>query len=199
MNSLSRNVIRASLGAAAVAAGFAFASPGAASADTAGSIDTGSSTIDELGRQTLGVDLGSSDMSNALGTAVNALGVDSAIGELGAQLGIDTGSLGIGPSVQPCNAQTVSGHDGVTTTRHIMGRGGPYSFPLDYETEYVPDDIQVQYQGRTIADTGWVGDQTNEGTGTMRVNVPAGTSDSVLVRVDGGTHTDWSYTVHCPN
>lgn len=49
---------------------------------------------------------------------------------------------------QHCNDSTESGHDGVTRTRHTLGRTGPTSFVLDYETENVPDKIDVIYQAR---------------------------------------------------
>nr|WP_202927269.1 hypothetical protein [Gordonia desulfuricans] len=99
---------------------------------------------------------------------------------------------------QHCNDSTESGHDGVTRTRHTLGRTGPTSFVLDYETENVPDKIDVIYQGKEIYTTGYVGDDVNEGTGSVRVNVPRGSDDFVDVLVHGGQNTNWSYTVKCP-
>ncbi|GGF15592.1 hypothetical protein GCM10007298_09500 [Williamsia phyllosphaerae] len=102
------------------------------------------------------------------------------------------------PAVQQCNESTKSGGDGVTDTIHQLGRSGPTSFVLRYETYDVPDRIEVLYQGGRVADTGFVGDETNEGTGSITVRLPAGLAQSVLVRVTGGTGTVWDYTVGCP-
>ncbi|NMO05091.1 hypothetical protein HH308_28105 [Gordonia sp. TBRC 11910] len=102
------------------------------------------------------------------------------------------------PTVQSCNAQTKSGGAGVTTTRYLMGRTGPMSFNLVYHTENIPDRIVVTYQGRTVGDTGYVGDNINEGQGTLRVRVPSGNDSSVVVQVTGPNDTEWHYTLYCP-
>jgi hypothetical protein len=71
---------------------------------------------------------------------------------------------------------------------------------LDYETYQQPDEIAVFYGDLQIATTGYVGDNTNEGTGSIRVIVPPGPSDSVTVRVTGPEEgTIWDYTVRCPD
>lgn len=104
------------------------------------------------------------------------------------------------PGVQACNEITKSGGQGVTETRHLLGTTGPASFVIDYETLNQPDEIVVSYEGREIANTGYVGDNTNEGTGSIRVFVPPGSADSVLVRVTGPEEdTLWDYTVKCPD
>lgn len=102
------------------------------------------------------------------------------------------------PTVQRCDAQTLSGGAGVTTTRYLMGRPGPMSFNLTYDTENIPDQILVSYQGRVVANTGYVGNNINKGQGTIRVNVPRGTESSVVVRVTGPDDTEWHYTLYCP-
>ncbi len=102
------------------------------------------------------------------------------------------------PKVQNCNENTKAGGAGVTETTHFLGRPGPTSFVLDYETENIPDDIKVFYQGKVIYDTGYVGDNINEGTGSVRVNVPAGLTPAVTIRVSGPDGTEWSYLAHCP-
>lgn len=114
--------------------------------------------------------------------------------------GLASGSGGGGSfaPTQRCDASTVSGGAGITSTKHELGRGGPTSFVLGYETENVPDLIEVYYEGRLIHSTGYIGDNINEGTGSAVVNVPAGGASSVLVRVTGPDHTEWSYTVRCP-
>ncbi|MGV9677280.1 hypothetical protein ACWDSJ_18540 [Nocardia sp. NPDC003482] len=114
-----------------------------------------------------------------------------------------TGSFGGGPGqsappTQHCNQSTKSGGAGVTETIHQLGRSGPTSFVLSYETENIPDMIQVFYEGAQVLNTGYVGDDINEGTGSARVTLPAGTATSVTVRVTGPADTVWSYVVHCP-
>ncbi|MCD2099711.1 hypothetical protein [Rhodococcus rhodochrous] len=116
---------------------------------------------------------------------------------------IDLGSAILGngsslPSTQQCNQSRQSGGEGVTSTYHELGRSGPTSFLLDWETFDVPDRIQVFYGGSQIHDTGRIGDSINEGTGSAVVNVPAGSASSVLVRVTGEPGTAWEYTVNCP-
>ena len=113
---------------------------------------------------------------------------------------LDLGSLdGEPPAVQRCNEETRSGGRGVTETRYILGRTGPTAFTLKYETYDQPDKIQVYYQGRVIADTGLVGDNINQGTGSIRVGVPAGLQNFVTVKVTGPEQgTLWDYTVFCP-
>ncbi|MFC8047379.1 hypothetical protein [Nocardia sp. NPDC057353] len=119
---------------------------------------------------------------------------------LGLGLGLpDTGSGGGGGiQTQQCNQSTQAGEDGVTTTRHELGRSGPTSFVLAYETVDVPDLIDVFYEGTPVYSTGWVGDETNEGTGSVVVTLPPGAATAVTVRVTGGVDTVWEYVVNCP-
>lgn len=86
-------------------------------------------------------------------------------------------------------SSAVSGGAGITSTKHELGRGGPTSFVLGYETEDIPDLIEVYYEGRLIHSTGYIGDDINEGTGSAVVKVPAGGASSVLVRVTGPDHS----------
>lgn len=79
-------------------------------------------------------------------------------------------------------SSAVSGGAGITSTKHELGRGGPTSLALGYETEDIPDLIEVYYQGRLIHSTVYIGADINEGTGSAVVNVPAGGASSVLVR-----------------
>ncbi|MFC9435026.1 hypothetical protein [Nocardia sp. NPDC057030] len=102
------------------------------------------------------------------------------------------------PPTQQCNQSTQAGGAGVTNTMHQLGRPGPTSFVLSYETFNIPDQIEVFYQGALVYTTGYVGDDINEGTGSAVVNIPPGTATAVLVRVTGPGGTDWNYTVHCP-
>lgn len=101
--------------------------------------------------------------------------------------------------VTPCNASTSSGGQGVTTTVHELGTAGPTSFPFAWEAYGQADRFQVFYEGVEIFDTGLVGDNINEGTGSTTVAVPAGTSTQVTVTVTGPEFgTLWDYTVSCP-
>lgn len=102
------------------------------------------------------------------------------------------------PTTQNCNNSRKSGGEGITSTYHQLGRSGPTSFVLDYETYNIPDSIEVIYENRVIFGTGFIGDNINEGTGTAVVNVPAGGASTVLVRVIGRDNTHWEYTVNCP-
>lgn len=54
-------------------------------------------------------------------------------------------------------------------------------------------------EGAQVTDTGYIGDEINEGNGSMVVNLPPGSATSVLVRVSGLDDTYWTYTVHCPS
>lgn len=101
--------------------------------------------------------------------------------------------------VTPCNTATQSGGQGVTTTVHELGTAGPTSFLFEWETLNQPDQLEVFYEGNLIYDTGLVGDNINEGTGSDTVSVPAGTSTQITVVVTGPeAGTAWSYVVNCP-
>lgn len=100
--------------------------------------------------------------------------------------------------VTPCNASTSSGGAGVTTTVHGIGAAGPTSFLFEWEAYGVPDQFQVFYEGALIHDTGVVGDDINEGTGSATLTLPAGTSTEVTVVVTGPDGTAWDYRVNCP-
>lgn len=91
----------------------------------------------------------------------------------------------------------MAGGEGVTDTNHQLGRTGPTSFVLDYETENVPDNIEVFYQGGKVYESGYTGDDLNEGTGSAVVSLPAGAATIVLVRVTEPDGTSWAYTVGC--
>ncbi|WP_280408334.1 hypothetical protein [Nocardia brasiliensis] len=119
--------------------------------------------------------------------------------------GSGSGSAGSGsspgtpqPPTQRCNQSTKSGGAGVTDTMHELGRGGPLSFVLAYETYDIPDKIDVFYQGALVRTTGYVGDHLNQGTGSITVGLPAGSAPAVMVRVPGPNGTKWDYTVRCP-
>lgn len=121
----------------------------------------------------------------------------SSVVDLGSSI-VGSGSSGLFAPTQRCDESTLSGGEGITDTVHQLGRGGPTSFVLRFETYDVPDQIEVFYEGALLHNTGYIGDNVNEGTGSAVINVPAGNATSVLVRVTGLSGTDWDYTVHCP-
>ncbi|SNT17289.1 hypothetical protein [Rhodococcoides kyotonense] len=99
---------------------------------------------------------------------------------------------------QFCNNATIAGGPGITQTNHDLGRSGPLSFGISWETYDIPDVIDVFYQGALVFTTGSIGDNINEGTGGTVINLPPGTDTSVLVKVTGPGGTDWDYNVGCP-
>ena len=54
------------------------------------------------------------------------------------------------PIPQPCNASTVPGGAGTTVTMHELGRAGPLTFQFDYDTQIVPDEITIKYEGAVV-------------------------------------------------
>ncbi|MFC6013926.1 hypothetical protein [Nocardia lasii] len=172
---MSRNLSVRKLVVAVAAAGLATSAVHGVAAAQTGSADTGSAVIDAgSGLADVIIDGSSSGSSGGGGGGGGAGGT------------------------QQCNNSTQSGGAGVTNTNHVLGVSGPTSFVLVYETFDIPDRIQVFYQGAQIHDTGYVGDDTNQGTGSARVSVPAGSATSVTVRVTGPNSTAWEYTVRCP-
>jgi hypothetical protein len=99
------------------------------------------------------------------------------------------------PGTQPCNVDTQSGGAGETRTRHYLGpQAGPVT--LDYDTQTVPDRIEVRYRGRVIAATpGMV-------SGRGRIGFdwrPEGGDNVVEVVVIGPfANTRWRYRLNCP-
>ncbi|MGJ5671706.1 hypothetical protein QLG13_28055 (plasmid) [Rhodococcus aetherivorans] len=165
--------VRNAVGIAVALAAACVAAPATASTSplpgSAGSSDTGSSVVD----------------------------FGSSVVDLGSSI-VGSGSSGLFAPTQRCDESTLSGGEGITDTVHQLGRGGPTSFVLSFETYDVPDQIEVFYEGALLHNTGYIGDNVNEGTGSVVINVPARNATSVLVRVTGLSGTDWEYTVHCP-
>ncbi|KQU49527.1 hypothetical protein ASG84_05215 [Rhodococcus sp. Leaf278] len=185
---IRKNLTRRSAAVVLTALAFALAAPASAMAqpEIGPIVDSGSAILDS-GSAIL-------DGGNIIDNGIRILGSGSAIA--GGVLGIDTGSANGGIATQQCNASTLSGEEGVTETLHELGRTGPTSFVLSYDTVDVPDQIEVFYQGALIHNTGYVGG--SNGVGSVVVAVPAGTATAVLVRVTGPVGTVWTYTVGCP-
>lgn len=99
------------------------------------------------------------------------------------------------PGTHPCNVDTQSGGAGETRTRHFLGpQAGPVT--LDYDTQTVPDSIEVRYRGRVVARTpGMV-----SGRGRIGFNwQPQGGDYVVEVVVIGPfANTRWRYRLNCP-
>ena len=174
------------VGVAALGVGaLMFGVPGVAAADgsvSVGSVDSGSA--EDIGSGIL------NELVPGLGDAVTG-SVES--------FGSDDGPTVAPPQTQRCNQASKSGGYGITNTKHLMGRGGPYTFTIVYDTENIPDQIEVFYQGRRLYDTGMIGDNINEGNGSKQIRVPSGTQNYVTVKVTGpDSDTHWSYTVNCP-
>jgi hypothetical protein len=97
-----------------------------------------------------------------------------------------------------CDGQEVAGSDTPVTRRYDLGIEG-VTFQFIYQTYTIKDRILVWNGGITpLFDSGCVGTQ-NE----TRVNLTLSSSDS-NIRVDvepdcdGGTNTEWYFTVVCP-
>lgn len=193
-----RGVGRKALGVAAMTAVFALAVPAVA---TAAPDDAAAGSLESVGDS---VDLGSAALPEGFFEGVVGIVLENGIPAdvdgllyLGTSILNSTGSFA---PTQPCSAATQSGGAGVTTTKHELGKTGPTSFKLRYDTRNIPDKIEVLYQGRVIHDTNYVGNNNTpgNGVGTVTVNVPAGTATNVMVRVTGPDTTLWDYTVNCP-
>ncbi|HMS76568.1 hypothetical protein [Gordonia sp. (in: high G+C Gram-positive bacteria)] len=165
-----------------------FTTPGFAAADgsvSAGSVDSGSA--EEIGGGVLNA------FVPGLGDLVTG-SLESSAGGLGG------GGNVAPPQTQRCNQSSQSGGYGITNTKHLMGRRGPFSFTIVYDTVNIPDRIEVFYQGRRLYNTGLIGDNVNEGNGSKRIAVPAGIDNYVTVKVTGpDSGTRWEYTVYCPS
>jgi hypothetical protein len=103
------------------------------------------------------------------------------------------------PPALSCNAgQQVAGGDTPDSRFFEMGRTSA-TFRFDYDTQSIPDRIQILYQGAVIFDSTCLG--TN---GTITAH-PSFSGSSSLIQVNvtpncsGGTSgTAWSYQVYCP-
>lgn len=114
-----------------------------------------------------------------------------------------TGSFPTGTSMQQpvqhqsnCNDQQQAGAN--TPEVHNIDLGQSFgTFIFDYETFTAKDQIIITNGGQTIFNTGCVGEHKS-----VQLNL-SGFSPTISVRVnpncDGGSSTQWNFTVHCPN
>lgn len=105
----------------------------------------------------------------------------------------------------PCNAvQTGGGEVGVQRFNVPLGRTGPTSFVLTYDTINVPDKVAVYAPGgapmwRTYDVPGNVdGYVSTHGNVDQLINVPAGVSTAIVEVTADKSNTQWSFTAHCP-
>jgi hypothetical protein len=112
-------------------------------------------------------------------------------------LGSDETQTGASPvnSVGKCDEAQVAGGDTPETRTFDVGvTCGDLS--LQYETYTIADQITVQYEGKTIVDTGCVG-----ANATIPIHI-CGSSTEVIVAVQpncaGSTGTSWTFTLSCP-
>ncbi|WP_315774270.1 hypothetical protein [Rhodococcoides kroppenstedtii] len=120
---------------------------------------------------TFGSSTGSGLIDDPIGTITGGVRILSEV--IGGAGSSGAGSSGNGAPTQNCNEATVSGGAGV------------------------PDNIEVFYQGGKVFESGYIGDDLNEGTGSAVVRLPPGAATTVLVRVSGPNGTNWTYTVRC--
>jgi protocatechuate 3,4-dioxygenase beta subunit len=106
--------------------------------------------------------------------------------------------------VQACNATVVAGGDGDDTKVFNLGKtSGTISFY--YDTQSVPDEIVVIYEGKTLYDTGCVGQALNSTISTATVPLTySGSSSQITVVAHGDcdnpqfSGTYWTYSLSCP-
>jgi hypothetical protein len=96
----------------------------------------------------------------------------------------------------PCGSTQVAGGDTPVTRTVELGRSSG-TFNFSYNTYQIADRIVVTYQGKTLFDTSCVGT-----SGSVNLTY-AGTATSVTVSVTpncsgGGSSTQWTFTVGCP-
>jgi len=135
---------------------------------------------------------------------------NAAFGEVvphGQQCGVPTpgvGPPGLPPGTPPptppppviqCSVQH-GGGDEVPKTAIVELAQPSGTFQFDYDTQMVPDQIIVSYEGNILFDTGCVGAIGSE---TLTYS---GSSTQVEVQVipvcAGDSTTKWYWTVHCP-
>lgn len=93
-----------------------------------------------------------------------------------------------------CNDQQQAGEN--VPEVHTIDLGQSYgSFIFDYQTFTAKDQIIITNGGRVIFNSGCVGEKKS-------VQLNLGYSPTITVRVnpncDGGSSTQWNFTVHCP-
>jgi len=125
------------------------------------------------------------------------VGVDKAFGQAAGtpppSSSSTTGTTGTTQPPQPCNLQTTSGGEGVTTTVHELGATSG-TFDFTYDAFSIPDQFDISYEGNVVFTTGG----PVSGSATVPVTYGPGSATSVTVVVTGPSGTAWEYIVGCP-
>ena len=124
----------------------------------------------------------------------SAGGIFSGSAQAAGSSGRDGSPNGVDGSLRQvnCNQQSKSAGEAVTNTRHMMGRTGPMSFTLNYNTGTQADRIEVFTTARCVPTP------VLSREPAANVTVPAGTNTYVTVKVTGPVGGSWNYTVQCP-
>jgi len=97
-----------------------------------------------------------------------------------------------------CDETTVAGYD-IPDDRLINVGKGHTTVKIYYETYNVKDQIDVIYEGANIFSTGCVG-TSKEQSATLRLDKSAsGFHVKVSPKCQGGSDTQWTYRVGCPD
>lgn len=110
--------------------------------------------------------------------------------------------------VTPCNQQTVSGGDGVTSTKHTLGNKSG-EVVIQYNMQNIPDKMEVFYENELVASTfsipnnidGFVGNSItgSSGVGEIKFYYVKEKVDYIEIIVTGSdANTAWEYLVKCP-
>ena len=106
----------------------------------------------------------------------------------------------------PCNTATKSGGDGITRTKHNLGKKSG-NIEIEYDMYTEPDKLEVFYEGKRVCSTfeirnnknGFVGDGNSAGCcGILKFKYKAKKEQYCTVIITGGNDTDWKYTLSCP-
>ena len=138
------------------------------------------------------------DWNGILTATMGILNAANGNNSTGSSLGTSTGTT---QTQQPvvhqsnCNAQQEAGGDAPEI--HNINLGQAFgAFVFEYDTYDIKDQIIITQGGRTILNTGCVGEDSSV---TLNLN---GSSSTISVRVnpncDGTSGTSWKFKVHCP-
>lgn len=103
--------------------------------------------------------------------------------------------------IAQCNTNTTSGSVGIDQKTIDLGKNAG-AFNFTYDTQSIPDQIIISYEGQTLYDTGCVG-SSNSTTSNATVPISySGSSSQILVTVNGDCtnsgNTQWTYSITCP-
>ena len=107
--------------------------------------------------------------------------------------------------LQPCDADTESGEDGITKTLHSLGQNSG-TVTINYDMAGVPDKLEVFYENKRVCstfdvpgnDNGFVGGNNVGCCNSLSFYYPAKGDSFCTIIVNGGSGTQWRYTLGCP-